>query len=89
MVGVAGTAATILVQDRAFEIHPFTIADLLDDPDIMSESDWRLAGLACNSVRTAAQTKAIVRTFELLRGPLWPLLLHEARKLIVTSQRNS
>jgi hypothetical protein len=86
MIGVAGMIAEYLWKagndpDRMDDIY-----DLLDDPDCMSESDWRMAGLDCGAVLTETQRREIEAVIDLLSGPLWSELLGQARTLIIESR---
>jgi hypothetical protein len=86
MIGVAGMVAENLWKagndpDRMDDIY-----DLLDDPNCMSESDWRNAGLEYGAALTETQWREIEAVIDLLRGPLWSELLRRARTLIIESR---
>ena len=62
------------------------IYDVLDDPNCMSESDWRNAGLDYGAGFTETQRHEIESVIDLLCGPLRSELLAQARKLIIKSR---
>ena len=86
MIGVAGMVAENLWKagndpDRMDDIY-----DLLDDPNCMSESDWRNGGLDCGAGLTETQQHEIESVIDLLCGPLRSELLAQARNLIIESR---
>ena len=86
MIGAAGMVAEFLWKagndpDRMDDIY-----DLLDDPDCMSRSDWRMSGLKCGAAFTNTQREEIEAVIDLLSGPLWLELLAQARTLIIESR---
>jgi hypothetical protein len=86
MIGVAGMIAENLWKAGNDPGRMDSIYDLLDDPNCMSESDWRNAGLNCDNGWTKTQHRQIEAVIDLLSGPLWSELLATARKLIVESR---
>jgi hypothetical protein len=86
MIGVAGMIAENLWKARNDPGLMDSIYDLLDDPNCMSESDWRNAGLDCDNGWTKTQHRQIEAVIDLLSGPLWSELLGQARKLIIESR---
>lgn len=92
MVGVAGAIAELSWQRELDDIDDFDwCQDWWDDPAIMSESDWDLAGCAPGEPDKPFFT-AINKVGALLRrntGPLWPQLIRAARLLIVESRPSS
>jgi hypothetical protein len=83
MIGVAGMAATMLIDDPTIEISRTTISEILSDPNAMSQSDWRLAGLTFDGLLTTSEVRAVTDTFRLLRDKLWQELLAESRQLVL------
>jgi hypothetical protein len=86
MIGVAGMVAEALWKAGNDPCRMDSISDILDDPNCMSESDWRTAGIDPDSGWTTTQERAIERVTDLLRGPLRVELLAQARKLIFESR---
>lgn len=86
MIGVAGMVAVNLWNAGNDLDRMDYIYNSLDDPDCMSESDWREAGLVCGAAFTDAQREEIEAVIDLLSGPLWSELLAQARTLIIKSR---
>lgn len=86
MIGVAGMIAENLWKARNDLGLMDSIYDLLDDPNCMSESDWRNAGIDCDTGWTKTQHRQIEAVIDLLSGPLRSELLRQARKLIIESR---
>jgi hypothetical protein len=86
MIGVAGMVAEALWKAGNDPCRMDSISDMLDDPNCMSESDWRAAGIDHDSGWTTTQGRAIERVIDLLSGPLRAELLAQARKLIFESR---
>ena len=87
MIGVAGMIAENLWKSRNDPGLMDSIYDLLDDPNCMSESDWRNAGIDCDNGWTkTTQHRQIEAVIDLRSGPLWSELLRRARKLIIESR---
>ena len=79
MIGVAGMVAENLWKAGNDPDRMDNIYDLLDDPNCMSESDWRNAGLIHGAAITDNPTARIEAVIDLLSGPLWSELLRQAR----------
>jgi hypothetical protein len=88
MIAIAGLIAEALWR-AGDDLEPMDIYDMLDDPYCMSESDWQGAGLNPDVGFTRKQQREIDEAFDLLRGPLWPELLRQARTLIIESRENA
>ena len=86
MIGVAGMVAVNLWKAGNDPDRMDYIYNLLDDPNCMSKSDWREAGLKCGAVLTETQRSQIEAVIDLLCGPLRSELLAQARKLIIESR---
>ena len=82
MIAVAGMIAEELWKAGNDPNRMDSIYDLLDDPNRMSESDWRNAGLIHDAGLTNAQLRAIEAVIDLLSRPLLSELLRQARRLI-------
>ncbi len=86
MMGVAGVVAEELWKAGNDPDRMDYIYDLLDDPNCMSQSDWRNAGLDRNAVFTKKQRREIEAVIDLLSGPLRSGLLVQARRVIIESR---
>ena len=87
MFAVAGAVAEFCWQQDTYD----ETLDAWDEPDAMSESDW--AGCRCEPGNPSPQLLRIIEmVFSLLDregGTLWPMLLSEARRLIVNSRETA
>ena len=86
MIAVAGMIAEELWKVGNDPNRMDSICDLLDDPNRMSESDWRNAGLIHDGAITTIQLRAMEAVIDLLSGPLLSELLRQARRLIIESR---
>ena len=86
MIGIAGMVAESLWKAGNERDCMDNIYDLLDDPNCMSESDWRTAGLDCDGGWTDTQCREIEAVIDLLSGPLLSEFLGHARRLIIESR---
>ena len=82
LISVAGAAA-----ECCWDKEDVSASEIFDDPEGMSESDWKGTGDAPGAPSVDC-IKAFEETMELLRrdGPLWNNLTREARRLIVHSR---
>jgi hypothetical protein len=83
MLGIAGMIAEAVWDDPDMLD---CVDDLLLDPECMSESDRRKAGLDFDERLNEEQRCQIEAVIDLLRGPLRSELFRQARKIIVEAR---